>query len=53
MLFNKKKTYEQHDNEKESYYKHSVKPYNSEDFLEDYLEVDICIVGGGLSLIHI
>ena len=49
MLFNKKKTYEQHDNEKESYYRHSIKPYSSEDFLEDYLEVDICIVGGGLT----
>ena len=49
MLFNKKKTYEQHDNEKESYYKHYTKPYNSEDFLEDYLEVDICIIGGGLT----
>ena len=49
MLFNKKKTYEQHDNEKESYYRHSIKPYSSEDFLEDYLEVDICIIGGGLT----
>ena len=49
MLFNKKNTYEQHDNEKVSYYKHYTKPYNSEDLLEDYLEVDICIIGGGLT----
>ena len=49
QLFNKKKTYEQHDNEKGSYYKNSIKPYNSDDFLETNLEVDICIVGGGLT----
>ena len=49
MLFNKKKTYEQHDNEKESYYRHSVKPYISKDILEDDSKVDICIIGGGLT----
>ena len=49
MLFNKKKTYEQHDNESGSYYKYSVKPFNSEDFLEDNLEVDICVIGGGFT----
>ena len=49
MLFNKKKTYEQHDNEKTSYYRHSVKPYISKDVLDDYSEFDICIIGGGLT----
>jgi len=49
MIFNKKKTYEQHDNEKGSFYKNTVKPHNSKDILEDYLEVDVCIIGGGLT----
>ena len=49
MIFNKKKTYEQHDNEKGSFYKNTVKPHNSRDILEDYLEVDVCIIGGGLT----
>ena len=38
MIFNKKKTYEQHDNEKGSFYQSTVNPYNSNDILQDYLE---------------
>ena len=49
MIFSKKNTYEQHDNEIGSFYKGSVKPFNSKDSLEDNIEVDICIVGGGLT----
>ena len=45
MTFNKKKTYEQHDNESGSYYKSSVKPYYSSDILENNIEVDICVMG--------
>ena len=49
MIFNKKNTYEQHDNEEGSFYKNTIKPFNSTDFLENNIEVDICIVGGGLT----
>ena len=49
MIFNKKNTYEQHDNEIGSFYKDSVKAFNSNDTLEEDTEVDICIIGGGLT----
>ena len=49
MIFIKKKTYEQHDNEEGSFYKSSVKPFKFNAYLENYLEVDICIIGGGLT----
>ena len=49
MTFNKKSTYEQHDNEIGSFYKGSVKPFNSQDVLENNTVVDICIIGGGLT----
>ena len=49
MIFNKKKTFEQHDNEKESFYRNSIEPFNSLDRLNEDIEVDICIVGGGLT----
>ncbi len=49
MTFSKKSTYEQHDNEKGSYYKNSIKPLNSKDFLNEDISVDICIIGGGLT----
>lgn len=49
MIFNKKNTYEQHDNEKGSFYKNSIKPFKSKDFLENNIQVDICVVGGGLT----
>ncbi|MDC0226636.1 FAD-binding oxidoreductase [Alphaproteobacteria bacterium] len=49
MIFNKKNTYEQHDNEKGSFYKSSIRAFNSNDFLEDKIDVDVCIIGGGLT----
>ena len=49
MIFNKKKTYEQHDNEIGSFYKGSVGAFNSKNILEDNIDVDICIIGGGLT----
>jgi gamma-glutamylputrescine oxidase len=49
MTFNKKSTYEQHDNENASFYKNSVKAFNSLDILDNYTEVDICVIGGGLT----
>ena len=49
MIFNKKNTYKQHDNEKGSFYKNSIKSFNSQDFLENNIEVDVCIIGGGLT----
>ena len=49
MLFNKKNTYEQHDNEIGSFYKGSVNAFNSKDILENNTDVDICIIGGGLT----
>ena len=49
MIFNKKMTYEQHDNEIGSFYKGSVKAFNSKDVLENDFDIDICIIGGGLT----
>ena len=49
MTFIKKKTYEQHDNEKGSFYKNSVKPFEFGESLENNLDIDICIIGGGLT----
>ena len=49
MIFNKKYTYEQHDNEKGSFYNNSIKPLNSKDILDQNIEVDVCVVGGGLT----
>ena len=48
MTFIKKRTYEQHDNEEGSFYKSSVKPFKGSGYLDNYLEVEICIIGGGL-----
>ncbi len=49
MIFSKKNTYEQHDNEKGSFYRNSTKSFNSRDILEENIEVDVCVVGGGLT----
>ena len=49
MSINKKNTFEQHDNEKGSFYKSSVNPFNGGGHLSNYLEVDVCIIGGGLT----
>ncbi len=49
MTFNKKNTYEQHDNEKDNFYKSSIKPLDSKDVLNQDINSDICIIGGGLT----
>jgi gamma-glutamylputrescine oxidase len=49
MTFSKKKTYEQHDNEEGSFYKNSVKPFEFSKRLENNLDIDLCVVGGGLT----
>ncbi len=49
MTFNKKNTYEQHDNEKDSFYKSSIKPLDSSDILNQDINSDICIIGGGFT----
>ena len=48
-MFNKNRTYEQHDNEKISFYKSSVEDLNSQDQLTSDIDADICIIGGGLT----
>ena len=48
-MFNKNKTYEQHDNEKISFYRNSVEDLNSQDYLLADINVDICVIGGGLT----
>ena len=45
----KKKTYEQHDNEEGSFYKDSIKPFKFSETLKSNLDIDICVVGGGLT----
>jgi gamma-glutamylputrescine oxidase len=50
MLNNKKRTFEQHDNEKGSFYRHSVSNLNiSFGLVESNLDVDICVIGGGFT----
>ena len=49
MSFIKKKTYEQHDNEEGSFYKDSIKPFKFSETLKSNLDIDICVVGGGLT----
>ena len=48
-MFNKNKTYEQHDNEKLSFYRSSIDDFNSQDILSSTSDVDICVIGGGLT----
>ena len=50
-MFNKNQTYEQHDNEKISFYRSSVEDLNSQDQLTSDIDVDICVIGGGLTVI--
>ena len=49
MTFIKKITYEQHDNEEGSFYKSSVNHFIGSGYLNNYLEVDVCVIGGGLT----
>ena len=48
-MFNKNQTYEQHDNEKISFYRSSVENLNSKDLLNSDIDIDVCIIGGGLT----
>ena len=50
-MFNKNKTYEQHDNEKISFYRSSIDNLNSKDQLSSDIDIDIdvCVIGGGLT----
>ena len=48
-MFNKNKTYEQHDNEKISFYRSSIEDLNSLDNFSSTVDVDICVIGGGLT----
>ena len=47
--FNKKPTYEQHDNEKSNYYQFSSTKVEVNNLLNENLKVDVCIIGGGLT----
>ena len=49
MIFTKKPTFEQHDNEKGSYYKSTIEPFNDSQILDTNISVDICVIGGGLT----
>ena len=49
MLNNKKNTFEQHDNESISYYRYSVKDLNITNHINKDLDVDVCVIGGGLT----
>ena len=48
-MFNKYQTYEQHDNEKISFYRSSIENLNSKDELNTDIDVDVCVIGGGLT----
>ncbi len=48
-MFNKNQTYEQHDNEKISYYRSSIENLNSKDQLNTDVDIDVCVIGGGLT----
>ena len=48
-MFNKNQTYEQHDNEKISFYSSTIENLNSKDELNTDIDVDVCVIGGGLT----
>lgn len=49
MTTNKKKTFEQHDNETNNYYRYSIDNIIIPSNLENDLDAEICVVGGGLT----
>ena len=49
MFSTKKRTYKQHYNEKDSFYKFSSPNFSEQQALSENLNTDICIVGGGLT----
>ena len=48
-MFSKNQTYEQHDNDKISFYRSSIDNFNSKDQLNSDINVDVCVIGGGLT----
>ena len=49
MLINKKKTFKQHDNENISFYRYSTESIRFPTNLENNIDVDVCVIGGGLT----
>ena len=49
LSHNKKKTFEQHDNESPSFYRYSVEDISIFNKLDKDIDVDICVIGGGLT----
>ena len=49
MIFTKKRTYKQHDNEKDSFYKFSAKKLPDQSKITESFSTDICIIGAGLT----
>ncbi len=49
MITTKKRTFNQHDNEKESFYKYSAPFFPNQVKLNENITTDVCIIGGGLT----
>ena len=49
MITTKKRTFNQHDNEKESFYKFSAPIFKDQPKVIENFSTDICIIGGGLT----
>jgi gamma-glutamylputrescine oxidase len=49
MIFTKKRTYKQHHNEKDSFYKFSAKKFPNQNKITESFSTDICIIGAGLT----
>ena len=49
MITTKKRTFNQHDNEKESFYKFSAHNFPNQTKLNENISTDVCIIGGGLT----
>ncbi len=49
MITTKKRTFKQHDNEKDSFYKFSAPIFRDQPKINDNFSTDICIIGGGLT----
>ena len=50
MFTTKKRTFNQHDNEKESFYKFSAPNFSNQSKLNENISTDVCIIGGGLQV---
>ena len=49
MFTTKKRTFNQHDNEIESFYKFSAPIFPNQSKLDENISTDVCIIGGGLT----